>query len=280
MQIIKLPSELTTRALKARRAGKRVGFVPTMGYLHTGHLSLVRRAASENDVVIVSIFVNPKQFGPNEDFGRYPRNLKRDLWLLAREKVDYVFVPSVSAIYPRSFRAFVNPGPLARGLCGPARPGHFRGVATVVKRLFEIARPHSAYFGQKDYQQARIIQEMSKRLALKVRVVICPIIREKDGLAMSSRNVYLTPAERKRARTISESLRFGHRLILAGIDDAEIIREAILRYLKLGADRVDYVDIVDVKRLKPLRKIRGKGVMAVACRVGRTRLIDNLLIQV
>src|SRR3990167_8657969 len=181
MKVIKTPTELNQLVRSMRKAGKRIGFVPTMGCLHEGHLSLVRRARKENEVVVVSIFVNPLQFGPREDFKRYPRNWNGDKNWLRREGVDFLFAPTRACMFPRNFRQFVNPGPLARYLCGPKRPGHFRGVATVVKRLFDIVAPYAAYFGEKDYQQARIIESMVKRFQLPVRIKTSPIVREQDG---------------------------------------------------------------------------------------------------
>jgi len=280
MQIIKLPKQLTEKIIALKIKGRRIGFVPTMGYLHKGHMSLVRKAGKECDVVVVSIFVNPTQFGPKEDLDRYPRNLKRDSKMLAKEKVDYLFFPTADAIYPKGFRDFVNPGPLARELCGAKRPGHFRGVATVVKRLFKIVPADAAYFGQKDFQQARVIQEMTKHFQIPVKIRICPIVREKDGLAMSSRNVYLSKRNRIRAKAVSASLRLASKLIKQGIRNPSQIKSAMMKLLKLNTDKIDYVAIVDSRRLKALKHLKNEVLIAVACFVGRTRLIDNLLIRV
>ncbi len=279
MQIIKSPSELTAKLLVLRKQKKRIGFVPTMGAFHKGHLSLVKTARKNNDVVAVSIFVNPIQFGPHEDFKKYPRTLEHDLTLLRREKVDFVFVPSAKEIYEKKVR-FLNPGPLANVLCGPKRPGHFRGVVTVVKRLFDITLPDTAYFGQKDYQQARIIQEMVKRLKLRIKVVICEIVREKDGLAMSSRNRYLSRDERVRARALFAALRMGKRFIHSGARDTKKIEREVTHVLKPYVNQIDYVKLLDADRLRPLRHPKGRLVLAVACFIGKTRLIDNLIIRV
>ncbi len=280
MRLVRSTKSLQQVLDKARAKGASVGFVPTMGYLHEGHLSLVRLARRLNDVVVVSIFVNPAQFGPKEDFRRYPRNLKRDAALLRRAKVDFLFAPSVMSVYPKSFDNWVEPGLLARRLCGLKRPGHFRGVATVVKRLFEMVKPDRAYFGQKDYQQTRIIQEMVKRLRMSVRVSICPTVREKDGLAMSSRNVYLTKEERIRAVSISASLRLARYQILNGARGAESVCRLIRKNVSPYVQKIDYVEAVDAAKLKPISRLRGLVLIAVACFVGRARLIDNILVRV
>lgn len=280
VQIIESEKELHSIVQRLRLKKKRIGFVPTMGFLHEGHLSLVRRAKRKSDIVIVSIFVNPTQFGPREDFSRYPRNLKRDCAMLKREKVDFVFIPNVSEMYPNGLIANVNPGPLARGLCGAKRPGHFKGVATVVKRLFEMVNPDVAIFGQKDFQQARVIQDMAKRLKLKAKIDIAPIVRERDGLAMSSRNVYLSKNNRKRAARISATLRFGKQLIAKGERSSSKIEREMTRSLKPFVDKIDYVKVVDARHLRRKARMRGEMAILIACFVGHTRLIDNLLIQV
>ena len=279
MQVIKSTKQLTERMNSLRQSGKRICFVPTMVYLHKGHLSLVHRARRENNIVVVSIFVNPTQFGRGEDFKRYPRNLSRDRKLLSRERVDYLFVPSQSSVYPKQFRKFINPGPLARYLCGPKRPGHFRGVATVVYRLFQIVQPHAAYFGRKDYQQARIIENLVQRFHLPIRIKMCPIIREKDGLAMSSRNRYLSKKERISARSLYQSLLEARRLIRSGERNINKIKKAMRNILIGRVSKVDYVEVVDLKKLVPLKQIQGMVLVAVACYLGSTRLIDNLLIR-
>lgn len=279
MQVVKSPGKLTRILSALQTKGKKLGFVPTMGYFHEGHLSLIRRARQATDVVVVSIFVNPTQFGPREDFSRYPRDRKRDLKLLAREKVDFVLAPSVRAMYPKGSRVFLNPGPLANVLCGPKRPGHFRGVVTVVKRLFDIARPNVAYFGQKDFQQARIIQDMVQSFKMPTRVVICPTMRERDGLAMSSRNVYLTPEERARAQAIPKSLRLAKQLISKNTNTPRGIESKVVAYLKPYVDKIDYVCVVDPRSLRRPSKLRGTLLVALACFIGKTRLIDNLIVS-
>lgn len=280
MHIIKLPDQLTEEVLALKIKGKRIGFVPTMGYLHEGHLSLVRKARKECDVVVASIFVNPTQFGPKEDLSRYPRNLTRDSKMLRKAKVDFLFFPTADSIYPKGFRDFVNPGPLAKGLCGLKRPGHFRGVATVVNRLFQIVPADVAYFGQKDFQQARVIQEMVQRFRVPMKIKICPIVREKDGLAMSSRNVYLSEMDRRRAKAIPKSFQAAAKLIRRGVRNPAKIKAAMLQILKPNTDKIDYVAVVDSGRLKPLKHLKNEVLIAVACFVGKTRLIDNLLIRV
>lgn len=279
MKIIKNPKQLSETINRLHQQGKRVGFVPTMGYLHEGHLSLVRRARRENDLVIVSVFVNPIQFGSKEDLKRYPRNLNRDKRLLSLEQVDYLFLPKKETIYPKAFQDYIHPGEIARRLCGAKRPGHFRGVATVVNRLFEIVHPDRAYFGQKDYQQIKVIQEMVRQRNWNVQIKTCPIVREKDGLAMSSRNAYLSKQERIRARAIYQSLFQAKKLIQLGETDASLVKKETQRYLKPYVSQVDYVDLVDPEKLQPVKRIRFPLLMAVACYVGRTRLIDNLLIK-
>lgn len=280
MKVVKSPGALTEHILKLKRKGKRVGFVPTMGFLHEGHLSLIRRARKESDVVVVSIFVNPTQFGPKEDFKRYPRNAKRDLKMLAAEKVDFVFAPTVRGMYPGGLQKCVKPGPLADVLCGPKRPGHFRGVVTVVKRLFDIVQPDLAYFGQKDFQQARIIEEMIKRFHLPIQMKVCPIVREKNGLAMSSRNVYLSQDERIRAGVIPEALSLAKRLIRSKTISLKQVESKVVSFLKPRVDKLNYAKVVDAISLRHAIRRKGSVLVAIACFIGRTRLIDNILIRV
>lgn len=251
-----------------------------MGFLHEGHLSLFRKARRENDIVIGSIFVNPAQFGPHEDFSRYPRNLKRDCALLAKEKADWLFVPGPKALYPGNYQTFVDPGALARGLCGRSRPGHFRGVATVVAKLLNLALPDRAYFGQKDYQQALVIKKMIQDLHLPVKMKICPIVRDRDGLALSSRNSYLTPEERERALCLARSLNVAKRLIMKGIREKRAIRTAIRKILVPELSRIDYVEILDARDLSPVKRISGTILIALAGFVGKVRLIDNCLLNI
>ncbi len=279
MRIIEKVKEMKLFSEMARREGKSIGFVPTMGYLHEGHLSLVRRARAENDVVVVSIFVNPIQFGPNEDYDRYPRDFERDKMLLEKEGVDCVFYPSVEEMYPQDFSTYVEETVLSKPLCGRSRPGHFRGVCTVVAKLFNIVKPHRAYFGQKDAQQFRVLRRMVRDLNMDVEMIECPIVREPDGLAMSSRNVYLSPEERGQALALYRSLRLAEELFTKGERDALKIKREMEEFLR-GFDkvRVDYVEIVDEETLEPVSKIEKKVIVAVAAWVGKARLIDNVIL--
>ncbi len=279
MKIIKSSNQLHKIMGLFRKKGKRIGFVPTMGYLHEGHVSLVRRARRENDIVVVSIFVNPTQFGPKEDFKLYPRNLKRDKQLLSPKKVDYLFLPIRSSIYPKGFQNCLEPGPLAHPLCSAKRPGHFRGVVTVVNRLFEIVQPDYAYFGEKDYQQAKVIQDMVKTRNLSVHIRTCPIVREKDGLAMSSRNRYLSKTERIRARALSRSLTEAKKIIQDGETNPFQVKKGIRIFLKSYVDKIDYVELADPNKLTPLKRLKLPVLVALACFIGPTRLIDNLVVK-
>jgi len=279
MRIIEKVKEMKLFSEMARREGKSIGFVPTMGYLHEGHLSLVRRARAENDVVVVSIFVNPIQFGPNEDYDRYPRDFERDKMLLEKEGVDCVFYPSVEEMYPQDFSTYVEETVLSKPLCGRSRPGHFRGVCTVVAKLFNIVKPHRAYFGQKDAQQFRVLRRMVRDLNMDVEMIECPIVREPDGLAMSSRNVYLSPEERGQALALYRSLKLAEELFTKGERDALKIKREMEEFLR-GFDKVkvDYVEIVDEETLEPVSKIEKKVIVAVAAWVGKARLIDNVIL--
>jgi pantoate--beta-alanine ligase len=249
-----------------------------MGALHEGHLSLVRQAKIHCDVVVVSIFVNPTQFGPAEDFARYPRNLERDLKLLKSLKVQAVFAPSTTEIYPAGFSAFVDPGPLATVLEGALRPGHFRGVATVVLRLFNIMRPDIAFFGQKDFQQVVVIRRLTADLNPPVRIVVCPIVREADGLAKSSRNVYLNAEDRKAALVLSRSLERAEELAQAGEADAQKLLDEMRKTIDAEPRvQLDYAAIVNPATLEPVAQIIPGSVALVAARLGTVRLIDNLI---
>jgi pantoate--beta-alanine ligase len=263
-----------------RLKNKRLGLVPTMGALHPGHLSLIRRARQENDAVIVSIFVNPAQFGPKEDFRRYPRPLRKDLALCQKEGVDFIFHPGYKKMYPRGFKTYVTVEDLSAALCGAFRPGHFRGVATVVAKLFNIAQPDAAYFGQKDAQQAIIVQRMAKDLNFPLAIKVLPTVREKDGLALSSRNIHLRKGERKKALALAKSLGLARALIQKGCKDPRQVlrrmRELLQRERQM---RIDYVSIVDAETLEPVKKISGRCLVALACRLGKTRLIDNIVIN-
>jgi pantoate--beta-alanine ligase len=254
-----------------------VGLVPTMGYLHEGHISLVRRARDDNDHVIVSIFVNPTQFGPNEDFERYPRDEARDLRLLEAEGVDAVFIPTVEDIYPPGFDDWIEvKGSLTERLEGAHRPGHFRGVTTVVARLFRIVRPHRAYFGQKDAQQLRVIRRMVVEQRLPVEIVPMPTVREPDGLALSSRNVYLSAQQRRAALVLPRALALAREMVATDITDAEAIRNAIES--SQFSSHLDYVSVSDERTLEELHTIDRPTLILIAGRVGTTRLIDNTIV--
>ncbi len=264
-----------------RRLRGPCGLVPTMGYLHEGHLSLVRRARRECDYAVVSIFVNPTQFGPQEDFERYPRNPERDLRLLEDERTDIVFMPSVEEMYPPGFDAWVEvSGPLAERLEGAARPGHFRGVTTVVARLLRVIRPQRAYFGQKDAQQLRVIRRMVTELGLPVEVIAAPTVREPDGLAMSSRNVYLSAAERQAALVLSRALALGREMVQEqDVRNAGAVRHAVEeRIRREPLVQLEYVSLADEETLEDLPKIDRPALLLLAARVGATRLIDNVVL--
>jgi pantoate--beta-alanine ligase len=255
-----------------------IGLVPTMGYLHEGHLSLVRIARKKCDFLIVSIFVNPTQFGPKEDFRRYPRDLRRDLRLLKMEGVDLVFYPSVREMYPAGYRTYVEVHEWSRLLCGASRPTHFRGVTTVVLKLFNILAPDIAVFGRKDYQQAVIIGKMVKDLNLRIRVITGPIVREKDGLAMSSRNKYLNARERKNALVLGESLKWVRQAYKRGLRDPQAGILRMNRMIKGKGGRIDYIEMVDKNTLEPVRKLKKGTLVALAVFFGKTRLIDNTIL--
>ena len=281
MRLIRSASRMAAVARRLQQQGQRVGVVPTMGALHEGHLSLIRRAAAENDVVILTVFVNPLQFGPREDFARYPRHRSRDVRFAHGAGADIVFAPSVQEVYPRGFQTSVEVSAFAERWEGRARPGHFRGVATVVTLLFQITQPTNAYVGQKDYQQARIIQQLVRDLHVPVRVHIRPTVREADGLAMSSRNVYLTRAQRQQAVVIPRALRAGRVLILAGERRADTVRQHMRHLIATAAEvRIEYLAIVDAATLIPQSRVSGRVAILLAVRIGRTRLIDNLLVDV
>lgn len=262
------------------RKNKRIGFVPTMGYLHEGHLALVRKAKELGDVTIASIFVNPIQFGPKEDLAKYPRDLERDSALLEKEKTDIIFHPQAEDMYLPDFSTYVEVKRLQDFLCGKTRAGHFIGVATVVTKLFNIVKPHFAVFGRKDFQQLVVIEKMVRDLNMDIEIIGHPTVREKDGLAMSSRNTYLSETERKKALLISASLRKAERLFLEGERKSASLRsevEAVL-HQEEGID-IEYIDICDARTLEELGVIKGRAVLAIACRIGRTRLIDNIILS-
>ena len=263
-----------------RRDGKRLGFVPTMGALHEGHLSLVRAARGSCDVVAASIFVNPTQFGPSEDLAKYPRSFERDCALLEREGVSFVFAPSVEEMYPAGAVTWVTVDELSGKLDGRSRPGHFRGVTTVVSKLFHIVEPNAAFFGQKDAAQVAVIRRMVRDLNLAVEIVTCPIVREGDGLAMSSRNAYLNGEQRKQALVLHRSLMRAEELVKAGERNAGRLAAAGREELaREGAVRLDYFEVVDPETLDPVADVSAGALVAVAAYVGSTRLIDNVVIR-
>jgi pantoate--beta-alanine ligase len=264
-----------------KKQGKTIGFVPTMGFLHQGHLSLIKTAKKENDFVIVSIFVNPTQFGVGEDFEAYPRDLDNDSMLSESAGADVIFFPSISEMYPGNYQTFVEVTEITNNLCGKSRPTHFRGVTTVVNKLFNIVEPHRAYFGQKDAQQVAVIQKMVVDLNMNIEIIPCPIVREADGLAMSSRNTYLSPEQRNAALILSKSLFKVKDMINEGCIDAIQIKETITKMInKEPLAAIDYVEIVDSLSLNSISTIKGKVLIALAVKIGRTRLIDNILMEV
>jgi len=276
MRIIRSITEMADWSQAERQQGRRIGFVPTMGALHEGHLSLVRDAKTRGDRLVVSIFVNPTQFAPAEDFAAYPRNFDRDSGLLEAEAIDVLFHPAAEDIYPPGSQTHVEVAKLSKLLCGAQRPDHFRGVATVVTKLFNVVRPHVAVFGEKDYQQLQIIRRLVRDLFLDIEIVGLPIVRDSDGVAMSSRNAYLNAEERKAARCLSRSLRRAECLIRQGEASAKPIAEAVIAELQSEPLAViEYVTISDVETLEQIERIRDAAVLALAVRVGKTRLIDN-----
>ena len=279
MKVLETVDQMRAACFALRREGKRLGLVPTMGALHAGHLSLVRAAHQQCQAVAVSIFVNPTQFGPNEDFSKYPRTFDRDQQLLEAEKVDLIFAPSVEEMYPAGAKTFVHVEEMSKRLCGKSRPGHFRGVTTVVDKLFNIVEPDLAFFGQKDAAQCAILRRMVRDLALRVQIVVCPIVREPDGLAMSSRNAYLTPAERKQATTLHRALVRVQALAGKGERSSEkLIAAAREVFAEEPEVRVDYVEVVDNDTLEPVPDVSRGALVAVAALVGATRLIDNIVL--
>ncbi|SMC24261.1 pantothenate synthetase [Desulfacinum hydrothermale DSM 13146] len=280
MRVIDTLAEMQQQADQWRREGLRIGFVPTMGYFHEGHLALMRHARTLADKTVISIFVNPTQFGPNEDFEAYPRDMDRDLELARGVGVDVVFAPTVDQMYPPGFQTYVQVEEVTRPLCGRSRPGHFRGVATVVAKLFQVVKPHVAVFGQKDYQQLLTIRRMVEDLAMDVQVVGHPIVREADGLAMSSRNTYLSEEDRRDALLLSRSLEEARRLVSKGERNGEVILGAVRRILASGPRvRIDYAELRDAETLEPVQHLEGPTLLALAAHVGRARLIDNTVLE-
>jgi len=279
MEIVKEISKMKEISKFWKRQGCKIAFVPTMGFLHEAHLALVRKAKELGDKTAVSIFVNPLQFGPKEDFREYPRDLGRDLALLEKEKVDAVFIPETEEMYPPDFQTYVEVTKLTTGLCGAFRPGHFKGVTTVVLKLFNIVNPDIAIFGEKDYQQLQVIKQMIKDLNLDIEIVAHPTVREKDGLAMSSRNIYLSSAERESATSLYKALLLAQKLIKEGERDSQKIKEEMEKFIySFPFTKVQYIEFVDPQTLDPIDKINKPVLCALAVYVGKARLIDNMLI--
>ena len=280
MRVIRSVSSIQQLIKKAKLAVKTVGFVPTMGALHDGHRSLLRRCRRENDIVVLSIFVNPKQFGPREDFAKYPRREQADKKLAKKEKVDIMFVPSEKEMYPAGYLTYIAVERMTQGLCGRSRPGHFRGVTTVVGKLLNIIMPDVLYLGQKDAQQAAVVTRMVRDLNFPVRCKICPTVRAADGLAMSSRNQYLSAGQRKEAAVLYRSLKEARQGVVAGNCLATVIVGKIRsRITRESSGRIDYIECVDADTFLPLKRIQGKAIVALAVWFGRTRLIDNTIVQ-
>ncbi|MEO0020092.1 MAG: pantoate--beta-alanine ligase [candidate division WOR-3 bacterium] len=280
MRVVKTVKTMQRVAEQLRSEG-RVGFVPTMGALHQGHLKLMEVARERCDRLVVSIFVNPIQFGPKEDYRFYPRDLQRDLRLVKQVGADVVFYPDVKEMYPKGYATYVEVEGLTRYLCGRSRPGHFRGVTTVVAKLFNIVKPHLAVFGQKDAQQAFVIKRMVKDLNYDIEVLVVPTVREKDGLAMSSRNVYLNSKEREEAPVLYRALKLAEGLIRNGERDAKRVKGAMRSLIREESEgRIDYIEIVDTNRLEPVKKLKGEVLIALAVYFGKARLIDNIIVKV
>ncbi len=282
MDLIRDLAALRERISLIRNQGKEIGFVPTMGFLHEGHLSLIETAKAQNTFVVVSIFVNPLQFGAGEDYEDYPRDLENDSRLAAVAGCDLVFYPVARDFYPSGYGTFVEvQGSITDRLCGASRPGHFRGVTTVLAKLFNLVEPHRTYFGQKDAQQCLVVKKMLEDLNYNVEFIIMPTVREPDGLAMSSRNKYLTPLQRKAAPVLYQSLQKANSLIDNGERDGKLIKELLECNIKTvpGAE-IDYIQVVDVKKLEPLSQLAGTCLIALAVKFGTTRLIDNIIVEV
>lgn len=279
MKIVSTIQEVRDQVNQWKKEGKSVGFVPTMGYLHEGHMSLID-AASENDKVVVSIFVNPMQFGPNEDLASYPRDLNHDAKMCQEHGVDLIFHPTPEEMYGDSFYSYVDMNVLTDELCGLSRPVHFRGVCTVVTKLFNIVRPDKAYFGQKDAQQLAIIKRMVKDLNMPLEIVGCPIIREEDGLAKSSRNTYLSEEERKAALVLSRSIALGKKMVEEGEQDSKKVVDAMIAEInKEPLAKIDYVKMVSLETMQQVETIEGGILTAIAVYIGKTRLIDNFMYE-
>ncbi len=280
MDVIRSITEMSAIARKWRSEGFVIGLVPTMGYFHQGHLALMKAARKLADRVVVSLFVNPTQFGQNEDLDKYPRNFKRDKSLAEGQGVDSLFVPTPEEMYPSGYQTWVDVTELTKGLCGASRPGHFRGVTTVVSKLFHIVQPDIAVFGQKDFQQLQVIRRMVQDLDIPVEIVAHPIVREPDGLAMSSRNAYLSQDERQRAICLYQSLKKAQDMVEAGCRDAEEIKRAVESTINAySGTHIDYIFLGDPETLEEVAFLKGKSLLALAVYVGNTRLIDNILLD-
>ena len=280
MQIVKTIDEVRKTVKAWKKEGLTVGLVPTMGYLHEGHQSLIKKAVEENDRVVVSIFVNPMQFGENEDLETYPRDLNKDSKLCEETGADLIFNPEAEEMYEKGFCSYVDMNGLTTELCGKSRPIHFRGVMTVVTKLFNIVTPNKAYFGMKDAQQLCVIKRMVKDLNMDIDIVGCPIIREKDGLAKSSRNTYLSEEERKAALILYKTISLGKELLISGERDVSILLDKMKENIsKEQLAKIDYVEAVDLETVEKIDKIQGKVLVAMAVNIGKTRLIDNFTFE-
>ncbi len=279
VQVVRRIKEMQKISDRLRKEGKRIGLVPTMGYLHEGHVSLVREAKERSDSVVASIFVNPTQFGPGEDFERYPRDEEGDKAKLERAGVEFLFIPEAQEMYPPRYQTYIEATEVSKGLCGDFRPGHFRGVATVVAKLFNIVKPHVAVFGEKDYQQLLVIKKMVEDLNFDIEIIPGTLIREEDGIAMSSRNTYLSPANRKKATVLHQSLEKGKDLFESGERRASALVHAVKKNIEsVEGVSVQYVEIRDAETLERVDQVSGPAVIAIAAMVGPVRLIDNILI--
>ena len=281
MEIIRIPRIMHDTSKSHVLHGRTIGFVPTMGALHDGHLSLVRRAKQDNDITVVSIFINPLQFGPSEDFQKYPRDTESDMEKLQEEEMDIIFLPEISSMYPENFLTYVEVEKISGRLCGASRPGHFKGVATVVTKLLNTVKPSRAYFGQKDFQQAVLIKQLVKDLDIDVDIVVCPTVRERDGLAMSSRNAYLDKEQRQASTVLYKCLKEASDLMESGIIDVRYIKGVMHDKLlkESSVSGVDYAGVYDPVTLDELSEIKGAALLAVAVKIGKTRLIDNMLVN-
>ena len=279
MEIVKEIKKMSALSQKWQQAGEIVALVPTMGYFHQGHLSLISEGKKQGDVLVVSLFVNPIQFGPKEDLAAYPRDLQRDASLAEKQGTDVLFVPEEKEMYPEGYQTYVEVTQLTKYLCGVSRPGHFKGVTTVVAKLFNIIRPHIAIFGLKDYQQYIVIKRMVRDLNYPIKIIGCPIVREPDGLAMSSRNVYLTSEQRTSALSLYKSLNIAQEMVNKGEKKAKTIIETVSTFIqKHPYTQIDYVKLCDPETLEELEEIRGNALLALAVKVGKARLIDNTIL--